>query len=136
MLNGLPTPSVIPYLLYDDPAEVRDFLVEALGFTEVATSMSPAGDVGNVALRMADKFVMLSSAQPAMGMAAPGSLPAVHAGVMVYVDDVDAHYERATSAGATIWYEPQDMPYGQREYGVRDPENGFWCFGTLLPETG
>src|SRR5699024_873709 len=66
------------------------------------------------------------------GMTSPGALPAVHAGVMVYVDDVDAHFEQATSAGATIWYEPQDMPYGQREYGVRDPENGFWCFGELF----
>ncbi|MBE3000724.1 VOC family protein [Nocardiopsis sp. HNM0947] len=134
MAVDIHTPNVIPYLLYDDPARIRDFLSEALGFTEVATHRSPDGEVGNIQLRMADQFVMLSRAQPSMGMAGPGALPAVHAGVMVYVDDVDAHFEHARSAGATIWYEPQDMPYGQREYGVRDPENGFWCFGTLLPE--
>lgn len=136
MPDGVPTPSVIPYLLYTDPARIRDFLVEALDFTEVATHRSPEGEVGNIALRMGDKFVMLSRAQPGMGLAAPGDLPAVHAGTMVYVADVDAHYHRAKSAGATIWYEPADMPYGQREYGVRDPENGFWCFGTFLPGSG
>lgn len=132
MQGDIPTPSVIPYLLYDDPVRIRDFLTEALGFTEVMTNRSPDGKVGNIQLRMADKFVMLSAAQPEVGIVAPGGLPAVHAGVMVYVDDVDAHFERAKSAGASIWYEPQDMPYGQREYGVRDPENGFWCFGTFL----
>ncbi|MCH6161277.1 hypothetical protein MMA15_12975 [Streptomyces sp. M600PL45_2] len=41
---------------------------------------------------------------------------------MDYIDDVDAHFEQARSAGVTIWYEPQEMPYGQRGYGVRDPE--------------
>ncbi|RNL84021.1 VOC family protein [Halostreptopolyspora alba] len=135
MPGDIPTPSVVPYLLYEDPARVRDFLVEALGFTEVATHQRPDGEIGNIELRMADKFVMLSGAQPEMGLGTPGDLAAVHAGVMVYVDDVDAHFDRAKSAGATIWYEPRDMPYGQREYGVRDPENGFWCFGTLLPDT-
>lgn len=134
MSDAVPTPSVIPYLLYEDPAGVRDFLVEAFGFTEVATHRSPEGEVGNIQLRMADKFVMLSRAQAEWGLAAPGDLPAVHAGVMVYVDDVDAHFAQAKSAGATIWYEPADMPYGQREYGARDPENGFWCFGTMLPQ--
>lgn len=100
----------------------------------MATHRSPDGAVGNIALRMADKFVMLSRAQPEMGLSAPGGLAAVHAGVMVYVGDVDAHFARARAAGAAIWYEPQDTPYGQREYGVRDPEDGFWCFGTLLAD--
>ncbi|MGW8375006.1 VOC family protein [Streptomyces sp. ODS28] len=135
MPEGIPTPSVIPYLLYEDPERIRDFLVDALGFTEVATHKGPDGRVGNIALRMADKYVMLSTAQPSFGMAPPGGLPALHAGVMVYVEDVDTHFAHAESAGATIWYPPQDMPYGQREYGVRDPENGFWCFGTLLHGT-
>jgi len=132
MSVDIPTPSAIPYLLYEDPARIRDFLTKALGFTEVATNQSPEGEIGNIQLRMADKYVMLSRPRTRMGMTSPGALPAVHAGVMVYVDDVDAHFEQATSAGATIWYEPQDMPYGQREYGVRDPENGFWCFGELF----
>ena len=132
MSDRLPTPSVIPYLLYDDPARVRDFLVGAFGFTAVSTHESPDGEVSNIELRMGDKFLMLSRARAEMGMSSPSALPAVHAGVLVYVEDVDAHFAQARSAGADIWYEPQDMPYGQREYGARDPENGFWSFATLL----
>lgn len=36
-------------------------------------------------------------------------------GLVVHVDDVDAHYEHARAAGATIESEPTDQPYGQRE---------------------
>jgi uncharacterized glyoxalase superfamily protein PhnB len=49
---------------------------------------------------------------------------------MVFVDDVDAHYERVTTAGATVDGPPADRDYGQREYGARDPEGGRWYFAT------
>jgi uncharacterized glyoxalase superfamily protein PhnB len=44
------------------------------------------------------------------------------------VDDVEAHYARTTAAGAEVVHEPTDMPYGVREYSVRDPEGGLWSF--------
>lgn len=40
----------------------------------------------------------------------------------VYVDDVDAHYERAQRAGAAISAELKDQEYGDRSYSVTDPE--------------
>lgn len=131
MSDEIPTPSVIPYLLYDDPGRIRDFLVDAFGFTAVSSHKDPDGVVSNIELRLGDKFLMLSRARADMGMSSPAKLPAVHAGVLVYVQDVDTHFSQARSAGADIWYEPRDMPYGQREYGARDPENGFWSFATL-----
>jgi uncharacterized glyoxalase superfamily protein PhnB len=43
-----------------------------------------------------------------------------NSGLVVYVDDVDAHYERARGAGARIDSEPVNQPYGQREvWGAR-----------------
>ena len=48
----------------------------------------------------------------------------------VRVDDVDAHYARARAAGASIDGEPQDMPYGLREYGARDLEGHRWWFSS------
>jgi len=55
-------------------------------------------------------------------------------GVFVYVDDLDAHYERARAAGAEIGRELADTDYGSREYMARDPERNLWSFGTYLPE--
>src|SRR5204863_10072740 len=53
-------------------------------------------------------------------------------GMVVYVDDVDAHYERARAGGANLDGPPKDPPYGQREYGARDTEGHRWWFATPL----
>jgi uncharacterized glyoxalase superfamily protein PhnB len=48
--------------------------------------------------------------------------------VHVLVDDVDAHYERAKTAGARIIDELDDLPFGQRRYGCVDPQGHEWYF--------
>jgi uncharacterized glyoxalase superfamily protein PhnB len=49
---------------------------------------------------------------------------------VIHVTDVDAHFRHAKAQGATITSEPRDEDYGQREYGVRDPEGHDWWFAT------
>ena len=46
----------------------------------------------------------------------------------VYVDGVDAHFERAKKAGAKIVEEPKDQFYGDRRYGAEDLEGHCWFF--------
>jgi uncharacterized glyoxalase superfamily protein PhnB len=53
-------------------------------------------------------------------------------GVVVHVPDVDAHHDRVRASGAEILYRPRDEPYGQREYGVRDPEGHVWWIATPI----
>ena len=48
--------------------------------------------------------------------------------VHVLVDDVDAHFERAKRAGATIVEELNDLPFGHRRYGCTDPQGHEWYF--------
>jgi len=43
--------------------------------------------------------------------------------------DIDAHYERARAAGATIVMAPQDQFYGVRTYVAVDPDGHHWTFG-------
>ena len=50
-------------------------------------------------------------------------------GVFIYLDDVDAHYERARAAGAHIDKAPEDLPYG-RSYTARDLDGHPWFFTT------
>ncbi len=42
--------------------------------------------------------------------------------------DLDAHCERARSAGATILAEPEDQFYGDRTYRAADHEGHVWTF--------
>jgi uncharacterized glyoxalase superfamily protein PhnB len=50
----------------------------------------------------------------------------------VYVEDVDAAFQRALAAGATSLGEPADRPYGERAGFVRDPFGNHWFIATHL----
>jgi uncharacterized glyoxalase superfamily protein PhnB len=50
----------------------------------------------------------------------------------VHVRDVDAHFRDVTAKGATVEREPTDEDYGQREYGLRDPEGHRWFIATPI----
>jgi uncharacterized glyoxalase superfamily protein PhnB len=39
-------------------------------------------------------------------------------------------YKRALAAGGASLYEPTDMPYGDREGGVKDPSGNMWFIAT------
>jgi uncharacterized glyoxalase superfamily protein PhnB len=74
--------------------------------------------------------IWLHRTSESAGLIPPSALGGAGGGMVVHVDDVDGHFARAKAAGATILSEPTDQPYGQREYGVRDPEGHSWWFAT------
>jgi uncharacterized glyoxalase superfamily protein PhnB len=47
---------------------------------------------------------------------------------MVFVDNVDEHYEKVKALGARIIEELFDTEYGERQYTVQDPEGHVWMF--------
>jgi uncharacterized glyoxalase superfamily protein PhnB len=50
----------------------------------------------------------------------------------VRVDGLDEHFARAVAAGATVLEQPADQPYGDRRYGVTDPEGHHWYFAEAI----
>ena len=54
--------------------------------------------------------------------------------VYIVVDDVDAHYERAKTAGARIIEELNDLPFGHRRYGCADAQGHEWYFAQPIGE--
>jgi PhnB protein len=120
-----------PFLYADDVRAYMQFLDKAFGFVERSYHVEPE-DSEHVHAEMAlgDAVVMIGQATPKFGTAAPRTAGAVVAGVYAYVDDVDAHVQRARDAGATITYEVEDKPWGDRMYGARDPAGYEWYFAT------
>jgi uncharacterized glyoxalase superfamily protein PhnB len=118
---------VMPYLHYHDPDAAIDFLTRAFGFT-LRFAHREAGVVRHAQLGVGDTTIMLGPAYPDLRSAAASALPALHASLWCYVDDADAHCERARAAGATILREPTDQPYGVREYDALDLEGQEWYF--------
>ena len=48
----------------------------------------------------------------------------------MFVPDVDAHCQKAKSAGATIVEDLHETMYGERQYGARDLDGHHWLFST------
>jgi len=130
------TPRISPYLLYEDVAGALEFLSRAFGFRETLRYADPEGNVNHAEMRLADGTIMLGDPGPDYENPARGGR--IGSQVHVYVDDVDAHFEQAKQAGATIVNEPRDEPYGDRRYDADDLEGHRWSFAQhvrdLAPE--
>jgi len=79
---------------------------------------------------------MLGSVRPGERTASPQSLGSVTQALCVHVDDLDAHFDRARSAGADIISPLIDTDLGFREYHARDIEGHPWTFTNYLPDAG
>ncbi len=118
---------IIPVIPYADIRAGHDFLVDVLGFDSGGT-VEHEGHVVHGEVRAGNRRIWLHEA--AGGLTTPKSSGAATGGLVVQVADVDAHFDHAKSGGAEIVREPTDEDYGQREYGVRDPEGHNWYFAT------
>ena len=126
--------AVIPVLVYEDIEAAHDFLVGTFGFTSGGLHRAEDGTVIHGEVRLGNAAIWLHAVTEEHQMATPRGAAQSHGGLVVIVDDVDAHYARSQAAGAHIDGAPTDQPYGLREYGVRDPENHRWWFSTPLAD--
>jgi uncharacterized glyoxalase superfamily protein PhnB len=126
-----PAQRVFPYLYVDDVGAYLAFLSEAFGFRTRSHHVDPH-DAHHVHAEAAlgDVVVMVGRASPKWGTVSARGLPGVHAGVFVYVDDVDEHCRRARAAGAVVDAPPEDKDWGDRMYSARDCERNQWYFAT------
>jgi uncharacterized glyoxalase superfamily protein PhnB len=134
-----PIPTVIPMIAYHDASAAMEWLAKAFGFRERTRIAMPDGSIGHAEMEVGDDgVIMLAEPTPlyqgparhAETCQAAGrwlALPYVIDGVHVHVDDVDAHFARARSSGATILSEPTDSGHG-RSYRAADLEGHRWMF--------
>jgi PhnB protein len=119
-------PRISPYLLYEDVAGALDFLSRAFGFSERFRFADPQDDVTHAEMVLADGLIMMGD--PGPDYESPKRAGRLGSQVHVYVDDVDAHFEHAKAAGATIVSELHEPGYGDRRYDAEDPEGNRWSF--------
>src|SRR5205807_2340663 len=93
-------PQVIPYLSVDGASSAIDFYTKVFGAKERMRLAAPEGKIGHAELQIGDSVVMLADVFPEMGGQSPKSIGGTPVSVMVYVEDVDAVFGRALSAGA------------------------------------
>lgn len=130
-------PRISPSVFYDDAAAAIDWLARAFGFTVRVRVENDQGRILHSQLALNGGLVMVGQAGLSPDRPYVKSPRAVDGAntqaLAVYVDDVDAHCERARAAGAVIVAEPETQDYGDdywadRSYQARDPEGHNWWF--------
>ncbi|HET9674939.1 MAG TPA: VOC family protein [Gaiellaceae bacterium] len=131
--------TTVPMLTYEDVGAAADWLCSAFGFRESGERYTDdEGRITHAELAFGDGEVMLGFASPHYRSPRRHAAECEHAarwldnpyvvdGVLVHVDELDAHLERARAAGADILRGPDDQPFG-RLYAAADVEGHRWMF--------
>lgn len=115
---------VRPYIFADDAQAYLRFLQAAFDAREIGRSTAPDGRIANCQARFSTSTIMVS--------AASAQFPASRAAFYLYVADADAAMKQAKQAGAVTIMAVVDLPYGDRQGGVRDPSGNIWWLSQRL----
>ncbi|GHO45649.1 VOC family protein [Ktedonospora formicarum] len=121
--RSMPASTVIPVLAYEDVRRAVEWLCTVFGFRERLR-------IGNhrSQLLVGEGAVVIS--ERGAGQNFNGSSHSL----LVRVEDVDSHYERARAHSARIVQPPTGYPYGERQYTVEDLGGHSWTFSQTLAD--
>jgi uncharacterized glyoxalase superfamily protein PhnB len=131
-------------IYYQDAAKAIDWLCNAFGFELRLKVEGEGGLIHHSELVIGDAVLMVADERKARDSPAaanwrsPRSLDGANTqSLQVYVDDLDAHFERARKAGAKILDEPKLHDYGDdywadRAYGCNDLDGHTWWFAERI----
>ena len=130
--------TIVPQVPYRDVSAALSFLERAFGFREIlaARLVSAGGVIDHAMLEFGDGVIGIGP-EGHHGAISPKSGGIESQYISVYVDDVNAHYQRALAAGARIANGLRDYFWsdeGHRTYEALDPEGHRWRFHQWLRE--
>lgn len=129
--------TVMPAMRYRNAPAMIEWLEKVFGFERHAVYEGAGGEINQAELKLHGGMVMLGSTKDdehGNRFQSPDALAGVETrSVYIVVEDADAVYKRALDAGATVVRPLAEMPYGSREFTVKDPEGHSWSAGTYDP---
>lgn len=132
-------PRISSAVFYEEPRKAIDFLCAAFGFELKVLVEGEGGLVLHSQLIYGEGMIMVGGAGPAAKSGRERCISPKSAGggntqgMMVFVDDAEAHCAQARAAGAVITQEPEIHDHGEdywadKSYGALDPEGHHWWF--------
>ncbi len=118
--------SVTPHLTVQGAPVLLEFLKQAFDAQVIHCMTSPDGVIRHAEVRIGDSPVMIGEATDEWK-----PMPTT---LYLYVNDVDATYERAIKAGAVSIAPVQNQFYGDRSGGVKDPCGNHWGIATHIED--
>ncbi len=126
--------SVSPALAIDGAADAIDFYKRAFGAKERYRMPAPDGKIAHAELEIGDSVVMLSDVFPQATVKAPTELGGTTVSIFLFVEDVDAVFQQAVDAGASVTMPLEDMFWGDRFGTVEDPYGHSWSLATHVED--
>lgn len=131
--------TLTPHLVVKGASEAIEFYKKAFSAREVGKLAGPDGkSIMHADLLIGDSHIFLVDEFPHMNCRGPQTIGGTPVTIHMYVEDVDAAFDKAVKAGAQITMPVSDMFWGDR-YGVlADPFGHAWSIAShkedLTPE--
>jgi uncharacterized glyoxalase superfamily protein PhnB len=123
--------AVTPFVNTPAAEELIAFAKQVFGAVETERTALRTGGI-HAELRIGDSMVMCHGGRDAKGPDGT-PLPTQLVNFHIFVDDVDATYQRAQEAGADSIGAPENRPYGERSGAVKDVAGNHWYIAKVLP---
>ncbi len=117
--------TVTPYLTVADVHEEIEFVTQVFGAEGRIYGLGSAGGYHSE-YQIGDSMVMIGGGGKGSSWKGTPNPASLH----LYVEDVDAIYERAVQAGATSLKAPTNQEYGDRDAAIVDVGGNHWYIGT------
>jgi PhnB protein len=122
--------TLTPFLTIRDAARAIEFYKQAFGAEERGVMKGPDGKIMHAELKIGDSIIMLSDEFPEFGAKSPESIGGSPMGLHIYIDGVDAAFDRAVKAGAIVEMPVMDQFWGDRYGRLKDPFGHKWSIAT------
>jgi PhnB protein len=119
-----------PYLIVQNGAEAIEFYKRAFGAQELFRLSAPSGALGHAEIQIGDSRIMLADEMPGSEFRSAKTVGGSPVSIMLYVEDVDDRFGKATRAGAKAIRPVQDQFYGDRSGTLEDPYGHVWTVAT------
>ena len=126
--------SLTPYLMITGAKGAIEFYKQVFRATEIMRFDDPSGRIAHAEIKIGDSVLMVSDEYPEMGFKSPQTIGASASLTMVYLEDVDACFARATAAGAKVLKPLRDEFYGDRTGTFVDPFGHLWTVATHVED--
>jgi len=118
--------TITPFISYDNTREAIEFYKKALDAEEIMSFPSPDGDIAYAELKIGNSHIMIDKAGEECSNPSANHFGGSPVSFYLYVDDVEAAFKKAKSAGMNEKQEITDMFWGDRMGTLKDQFNITW----------
>jgi PhnB protein len=128
--------SLTPYITVKGAENAIKFYEKAFGAKETGRLSMTDGSIGHCELEIGDSKIFIAEENQQWGNLSPQTLGGSPVSLCLYVEDVDAVFDRTLKEGATVLGDmvPKDQFYGDRTASLTDPFGHKWTIMTRIED--